>query len=464
MKDWLREDWAMETLNFQDLAFLRMESPQRPFHVAGLLVFSPPPSVRPDYLRRLAGELGRELPRFDALFRRRIEAAASSAPYWVEADDYDAAYHVLHYALPQPGRAEDLLALLSLAHERLLDRSRPLWEWHLVEGLPRKRFALYCKVHHALIDGVGAMRMIQQVLSEDPGARFAARRAAAVPGDHARATSGGWFASLAHATSTLRDQGKAIPEIASMLMHMRNDARKDSPPLPFTAPRAPMNHEISHRRRLLTAQFPLATVRRIGASVDGTVNDALLAICGGALRSYLLEQRALPKQALLAGVPVSVRTPGEQHGNELSMIVCPLGTTTRDPLARLRLISHTTRTAKQHLHALSPAARQDYMNMVLLPALMLTVAGASTSVPPPFNVLVSNVPGPAHALYLAGARLEEIYPLSLVSDAQALNITAVSTGTKLCLGIAACPDNLPRIERLRSHLDAAFRELKAAVR
>jgi WS/DGAT/MGAT family acyltransferase len=453
----------MEKLNFQDLAFLRMESQQRPFHVAGLLVFSPPASARPDYLRRLARDIGAGLPRIDALFRRRLEAVASSAPYWVEADDYDPAYHVHHYALPQPGRMEDLLALLSRTHERLLDRSRPLWEWHLVEGLPRKRFGLYCKVHHSLMDGVGAMRMIDKVLSENPRTPFGSGHAGAAHKAHAGNPSPGWFAGIAQAAASLRDQGKAIPQLASMLMRMGNDGHTDSPPLPFTAPRATMNYEISHRRRLLTAQFPLAAMRRIGASVDGTVNDALLAICGGGLRSYLLEQRKLPKQALLAGVPVSVRTPGEQHGNELSMIVCPLGTTSRDPQARLRHISRATRKAKQHLRELSPTARQDYMNMVLLPAVLLTVAGASTSVPPPFNVLVSNVPGPAGRLYMAGSRLEEIYPLSLVTDAQALNITAVSCGTKLCLGITACPDNLPQIEHLGAHLDAAYRELKSAV-
>ena len=452
----------MEKLNFQDLAFLRMESPQRPFHVAGLLVFSPPPAAPPDYLRRLARDLGRELPRVDALFRRRVEAASSSAPYWVDADDYDPAYHVLHYALPQPGRMDELLALLSRTHERLLDRSRPLWEWHLVEGLPRKRFALYCKVHHSLIDGVGAMRMINTVFSEDPGAPFGAGRAATRHEAHPRASGTGWLEGIAQAVASMRDQGKAIPELASMLLRMRNDERKDSPPLPFTAPRATMNYEISHRRRLLTTQFPLAAVRRIGASVDGTINDALLAICGGGLRSYLLEQRKLPKQPLLAGVPVSVHTPGEAHGNELSMIVCPLGTTIRDPLARLRHISRSTRKAKQHLREMSQTARQDYMNMVLLPAVVLTLAGASTSVPPPFNVLVSNVPGPARRLYMAGSRLEEIYPLSLVSDAQALNITAVSSGTRLCLGIAACPDNLPQIEHLEAHLNAAYLQLKAA--
>ena len=460
----IAEAGNVEKLNFQDLALLRMENAARPFHIAGLLEFSPPPRAPRDYLRRLAVALGRTLPRFDAVFRRRLEGAASGSPYWAEAADFDPARHVLHYALPQPGRLEDLLALLSREHERLLDRSRPLWEWHLVEGLPRGRFALYCKIHHALIDGVGAMRLIDRMLSEDPRAGLGAddRAGAAEPGGHRPPRARGWFDGVAEAAGVLRGQMSAVPEVAALLMRMGGDGRNDAPPLPFTAPRAIMNGEISPRRRLLVTGFPLATMRRIGESVDGTINDALLAVCGGALRDYLLEQRSLPQKTLLAGVPVSLRDGDGHDGNQLGLMVGSLGTATRDPLARLRHIARSTARAKQQLRQMSPAARQDYMNMILLPAVALTVAGASTSVPPPFNVLVSNVPGPSRPLYMAGSRLEGIYPLSLVTDAMALNITAVSSAARLCLGITACPDNLPGIERLAARLDAAYRELNAA--
>jgi WS/DGAT/MGAT family acyltransferase len=455
----------MDKLNFQDNAFLRLESPAHPFHVAGMMVFSPPPGARPGYLRRIVREVGQFLPQVDALFRRKLEGANTASPYWVEASDFDPGFHVQHYALAYPGNMDELLAMLSRTHERLLDRSRPLWEWHVVEGLPRNRFALYCKVHHALIDGVGAMRMIDTLLSEDPRAPIGAALRAARPADSKspEPTRSGVFGQLSGAAEALLEQGKAIPEVAAMLMRMGRDGGKDAPPLPFTAPHAIMNTDISHRRRLVTANFPLSSVRRIGAAVDGTVNDALVAICGGALRSYLLEHKQLPKQTLLAGIPMSVRTPEEQHGNQLSTIVCSFATHMRDPLARLRHISRSTRQAKQHVRGLSQTARQDYMNMILLPAMVLTMAHAATSVPPAFNVIVSNVPGPAQPLYLGGSRLEEIYPLSLVTDAQALNITAVSCGSKLCLGIAACPDNLPGIERLGHHLTAAYKELLEAI-
>jgi WS/DGAT/MGAT family acyltransferase len=225
-----------------------------------------------------------------------------------------------------------------------------------------------------------------------------------------------------------------------------------------------MNTEISNRRRVVTANFPLASLRKLGRSVDGTVNDALLAISGGALRSYLQQQRRLPTRTLLAGVPVSIRKGSESLGNELSTIVCPLGTTTRDPLTRLRNISRITRRAKQDLGKLSQTARQDYMNLVLLPAMVLTLAHASTAIPPAFNVVVSNVPGPDRPLYLGAARLREMYPLSVVTDAQALNITAVSCGSRVCLGVTSCPDQLPGIEQFGNHLDAAYRDLQDALK
>jgi len=453
----------MEKLNFQDAAFLRLESPERPFHVGGLLIFSLPPDAPANYLRKLAARLSRQLPGFDPVFRKKLDLTKPSEPRWLEATDYDPAYHLYHYALPQPGRLEDLLVLLSRVHERLLDRSRPLWEWHLIEGLAGDRFAVYCKMHHALIDGVGAWRVLRSLLADSPRTAPATTRKTAQQVVPSRIEPHSWLGDLYHTAEAFLAQGRALPELAAMLLRMRSEQAAASPPLPFTAPHAIMNTEISNRRRVITASFPLASLRRIGKIVDGTVNDVLLAICGGALRSYLLEQHRLPSKTLLAGVPVSVKTSGESHGNQLSTIVCPLGTTTRDPLTRLRNISRITRCAKRDVKNLSQTARQDYMNLVLLPTVVLTLAHAATLIPPAFNVIVSNVPGPDRPLYLSGSKLQEIYPLSVVTDAQALNITAVSCGTRVCLGITSCPDQLPAIEHLDAHLANAHRELQRAL-
>jgi WS/DGAT/MGAT family acyltransferase len=451
----------MNKLNFQDAAFLRLEAPAHPFHVGGLMIFAPPRGARTDFCRSLLRRLAEGLPAADPLFLRRLDPAHPASPRWIEGSTFDPAYHLHHYALPQPGRMQDLVRLVSRAHERLLDRDRPLWEWHLIEGLPRGRFALYCKIHHALIDGIGAQRLLGRLLGSAP------KRGGLHPPPPAPApvrASQDWFSNLSETARGVLAQGTALPEIAAMLAANQRDRRDDTPPMPFTAPRAAMNNFISARRCIVVSEFPLATFRRLGNAVEGTINDALLAVCGGALRAWLLEQRLLPRDSLLAGLPVSLKSADEQHGNQLSMMICPLGTTARDPLLRLRRIARLTRRAKGELGALSPTARADFMNLVLLPGMVLTLAHAATALPPPFNVIISNVPGPPAPLYLGSAQLESVYPLSVVTDAQALNITALSFGTRLCIAVTSCPDDLPGIERFGTHLQAACRELMAATR
>ncbi len=457
----------METLSFQDAALLRFEAPQHPFHVGGLMIFEAPAGARRGHLRRLVERLARALPEADPLFLRTLDPAHPSAPRWLRATDFDPTMHLHHYALPAGAGMDDLLRLVSRAHERLLDRSRPLWEWHLIEGLPGKRFALYCKIHHALIDGVGALRLLTRLLGRRAGddrlARRAARAAGVTPAEPPAVRGVGWLGDLAQGAQDLLEQGRALPELAAMLLRMgREGGEAGSPPLPFTAPRTPMNQNVSVRRRIVIADLPIAGLKRVAAAELGTLNDAFLALCGGALRSYLQEQGALPRQTLLAGVPVSVKDPGVQHGNQLSTIVCPLETGTQDPLRRLRAIVRVTSRAKQDLRALSQTARQDYMNLILVPTMVLTLAHAATALPPPFNVLISNVPGPTEPLYLAGARLHAVYPLSVLNDAQALNITGVGCGPRLCVAATACPDSLPGIERFDRHLRQAWKELREA--
>jgi len=453
-----------EKLHLQDLAFLGLDSAAHPFHVGGLMLFTPPARAPSSYLHTLLGRLGEALPQLDPLFLRRLDPAHPASPRWITATDFRAQDHLLHYALPRPARSAELLELVSRAHERVLDRGRPLWECHLIEGLPRGRFALYCKIHHALIDGIGAQRLLMRLLSQAPrrgASRSGPSRTASPPrggGQH------GWREGLSETARLMLTQSRAVPELAAMLARTGREHREDTPPLPFTAPRAPMNGTISARRRIVVTDFGLTTLRRLGAAGGGTINDALLAICGGALRSYLAEHGILPRKSLLAGVPVSVKSPGAQQGNQLSTIVCPLETTTADPLRRLRRICRVTRRAKDEVRALSPAAREDYMNLVLLPAMVFSLAHRATAIPPPFNVIVSNVPGPRAPLYLDGARLDAIYPLSVVTDAQALNITAFGCARRACVAVTACPDELPGIERFDSHLRAAARELQQSIR
>ena len=228
----------MEKLSFQDAAFLRMESPTRPFHVAGLMIFKLPEDASGQFLRRLAKQCGRLNELWPVFDKKLTDPDSLRNPSWQPASDYDPTYHVFHYALPAPGGSGDLLTLVSRAHERLLDRQRPLWELHLIEGLAGGRFALYCKVHHALIDGVGALRMVDALFSTSADARIDFRRAKPrAQAHHQRLSLARQIDKLG---ADLKKHTRAIPQVSALLASMGWDAwqgTEDVPPLPFTAPR-----------------------------------------------------------------------------------------------------------------------------------------------------------------------------------------------------------------------------------
>jgi len=452
----------METLNFQDSAFLRLESDRCPFHVAGLLILKRPRNEPPGFARRLAGHMAK-LPLLWPMLGRQLADPSTGGKYaWTTADAYDHACHVLHYALSQPGRMRDLMQLVARVHERPLDRSRPLWELHLIEGLPGRRIAIYCKVHHALVDGIGALGMLKAIFSEDPQARFRVAAAESAAGEHRQRLS--LARQRASTTDAVFRQYRALPELSSLLSAMGIDAllgRKDSPQLPFTAPRTIFNTRLDSKRAIITCDLPFRAMRDVAHRAGGTVNDVLLAVCGGAMRDYLLSLDALPAESLAAGVPVSLKKAGQVEGNRLSFLICPLATNERDPQKRLQRIVRATTTAKRRLAKVSPTASQDYTNLLLLPVMALIISGNATRVTPVLNALVSNVPGSQSPLYLDGARLEGIYPLSVIADTLAINFTAVSYTNKLCLAITACPTSLPGIERIQELLAENFRRLQA---
>ncbi|MEE4191460.1 MAG: wax ester/triacylglycerol synthase family O-acyltransferase [Halieaceae bacterium] len=453
-----------EKLSFQDAAFLRLESEQHPIHVAGLMILKQPDPLPRGFYRRLARHCGR-LNELWPLFNKKLANPDSlRSPAWVPADDYDPAYHVSHYALPAPGRMDELLALVARVHERLLDRHRPLWEVHLIEGLSGNRFALYCKVHHALVDGVGALRMVDTLFSTSPDEIIDFRRARPKALAHQRRL--GLAQQLGAVTDELKRHYAAIPEMSSLLAGMGMDklmGKRDKPPLPFTAPRTLFNTDVDKRRAIVTADLSLATMRRIADSQGATINDVLLAVCGGALRKYLKGVSALPADSLEAGVPVSIKASSEEEGNRVGFIIAQLFTDEPRPLTRLKRIVRVTRQAKADLRHLSKTAAQDYANLLMMPTLILTLTHRASQIPPPINVIVSNVPGSRQRLYLEGARLEALYPLSVVTDGMGINITVVSYLKRLCVAITSCPTEQPGIETLGRLMKQELDTLAAAV-
>jgi diacylglycerol O-acyltransferase len=455
----------MEKLSVQDAGFLKIESPHCPFHVAGLMVFRLPANASRTYMRRLASKVGR-LNEIWPIFDKKLQDPKDlSAPAWVRADDYRPEQHVLHYSLPAPGRMEDLLSLVTRAHERPLDRSRPLWEMHVIEGLGTDRFALYCKVHHSLVDGVGAMKMMQALFSTSPRTRMdiATVRADASREHHHH----GLFHALGDLSRGLRRQYKALPELSRLLAHMGADAlqgKQDVMRLPFTAPRSIFNTELDSQRAIMLCELPLSGVRKLARRAGGTVNDVLLAVCGGALRSYLQTQGQLPKQSLVAGMPVSLKSPGDDVGNRLSYIITPFFTDERDHWRRLQRVVKVTRAAKKELGMVSVTAAEDYYALLMAPTILITMTGNAGRVRPAINAIFSNVPGSPERLYLEGAELQALYPLSIVTDGVGLNITVVSYAGRLCFASISCPVEQPGIGDFGALLKTAYRELQAIAR
>jgi diacylglycerol O-acyltransferase len=455
----------IEKLSFQDAAFLRLESPQRPFHVAGLMILREPEDMPGGYYRKLARHCGR-LNELWPVFNKKLKDPESLRnPAWVVAKDYDPGYHVFHYALPGSGKMEELLALVSRVHERALDRHRPLWEIHLIEGLPGNRFALYCKVHHALVDGVGALRMVDALFSTSPDSRISFRAAKPRAAAHHRRMS--LARQLGSFGEELRKHYAALPQMGGALAGMGMDAllgKRDVPPLPFTAPRTIFNTDVDGRREIIVGELPLGAMRRLAKQHGTTLNDVLLCVCGGALREYLQSQKALPKQSLEAGVPVSIKGNDNEEGNRVGFIICQLFTDEARPLRRLKRIVKVMNQAKSELRQMSRTAVQDLANMLMMPTMLLTFAGRANQIRPPINVIVSNVPGSRQQLYLEGAALEAIYPLSVVTDAMGINITVVSYQTKLCVAITSCPTRQPGIEKIGALVRKSWRELSQAAK
>jgi diacylglycerol O-acyltransferase / wax synthase len=455
----------MALMPVTDSMFLLAESREHPMHVGGLQLFRPPDGAGPDYL----SELHRRLVADDdvrSLFRRRPRGPVSSLGQWAWTEDQnlDLEYHIRLSALPRPGRVRELLELTSRLHGSLLDRHRPLWEFHLIEGLEDGRFATYNKVHHALVDGVSAMRLLERSLSESPDAadlrapwsRSTARRVGARPSpgplDQLRAAAG--------AVGDLVGLGPQLVRIAARAMRDQASAT-----LPFQAPRSIFNVPITGARRFAAQGWPLARIRAVRRATGTTLNDVVLAMCAGALRRYLLDLGALPDRPLVAAVPVSLRaadTGESAGGNAVGMILTSLATDLADAGLRLAAVHDSMNRGKAAYAGLTPLQVLAVSGMALAPLAFTPIPGVVQLSPPPFNLIISNVPGPAKPLYWNGARMEGAYPVSIPYEGQALNITVTSYADDLQFGLTGCRRSVPSLQRMLGHLETSLADLEAA--
>ena len=452
----------MELISPTDSLFLVGESREHPMHVGGLSLFEPPEGAGEDFVRDLYEDISKR-DDFQPTFRKhpaRLLGGISSLA-WTFDDDVDLDYHLRRSALPRPGKVRGLLELTSRLHGTLLDRHRPLWEAYLIEGLADGRFAVYVKFQHSLIDGVSAQRLLMRSMTSDPD-----DRELRVPWTLGRPDPKPTERTRRSPLQNLVDTAGSIASLAPSTLHIAKAGLLEQQlTLPFRAPKTMFNVPIGGARRVAAQSWPLARIRGIKSVTGATVNDVVLAMCAGALRRYLAEHDALPDTPLIAMVPVNLRSEDEKDagGNMVGTILCNLATHLDDPAARLEAISTSMRDNKKvfaELPKLQALALSAFLSSGIALALL---PGFVSSAPPPFNIVISNVPGARQPMYWGSARLDGNYPLSIALDGQALNVTLTNNADNLDFGLVGCRRSVPHLQRLLGHLEDSLTELEQAV-
>jgi len=459
-------------LNPLDSAWLFTESRATPNHVGGLLQFRLPEGAPKDYMRQLMAEF-RGHREFSPPWNRRLKYAFNKNPMpaWIEDDDIDLEYHVRHAALPWPGGERELGELVGRLQSTPLDLSRPPWECTIIEGLEGDRFALFIKMHHSLIDGVSGMKLLQRAMSPDR------EKSVALPPfwdagleSGARRERDTLLPTVANAAAAavqaLRGQAQTIPQLVAAFATMlrRVGDAGEGMIVPFTSPRSVLNGRVREKRRFATQQFSIERLRTLAKAAECTLNDVVLAICGGALRRFLLESDNLPDKSLTTGIPVSVRPMDDEgSGNAITFIIATLGTDIADAKERLAAIHNSVRHAKDHVQNLPKQAMLQYTILLMAPTIITLLTGIGGRTRPMFNITISNVPGPDKPLYFRGAELVATYPASIVTHGQALNITCQSYAGSMNFGFTGCHSSLPSMQRLAVYAADALQELETAI-
>lgn len=456
----------MRVVGLQDAVWLALESRDTPMHIGGLYEFTLPDDAAGDFLSQEFRRM-RETRRIPSPWNLELvhpPLAGSRIPVMRESRDVDLDYHIRHSALPRPGGQRELGQLISRLHANQLDLRRPLWEVHLIEGLEHNRFAIYHKVHHSLVDGVSGMRLITRALSTDPARRgmdwfWTVGAGAPTSREIERTECTGTIRTIAD-----RTQG-AIANITgvSRLAVKFGSAVLAGGALqaPYRTPRSPLGGHLGNHRRFATQRYDLEDLKVCAKASESTLNDIVVYLCGTALRRYLAEHAAAPNGTLTAGIPVSLRLPGDQKiGTDLSFIIANLGTNVADPLERLEIIKRSTREAKAEFRRIPAGARAS--QTILVNGVYMTglVVGLGGRAPVPFSLPISNVPGPPELLYCNGARLDAVFPVALLTHGSALNITCISYAGTINFGFTGARDSLPHLQHLALYTGDALNQLK----
>lgn len=474
----------MKHLSGLDATFLHLETPETPMHVGSLQLLTLPAGFEGDFAQRVREFVGGRL-HLAEVFQRKLALMPFDIanPAWIDDDDVDLDYHVRHVMLPRPGTMKQLEQYVARLHSSLLDRSRPLWEFYVIEGLQSGQVGFYSKVHHAGIDGQAGVALAKALLDLTPEPRVVKPpRAKRRVNDYQLGVAELLTAAVRNTAVQFVTVVRTLPAAAkALLAAVRSssasaaDAGDDSgsgigsKKKRFSlSPRTPLNVSITNQRAFAGRIVPLAELKQMARMAGVTLNDLVLAECAGALRRFLAEQGCEPARPLSAGVPVSLRSESDtQANNQVSGMIVSLATDIADPLERLRAI-HASSNAAKGLTGFLKALPTD-VPALGAPWLMSGLASLygrsrlADRLPPIANVAISNVPGPPVPLYLAGAQVDAYMPLSIVTHGLALNITVQSYNGALAYGLTACRRALPDVGDLADQIVAEHQRLKARI-
>lgn len=462
---------GVKSLSGLDAAFLHLETPETPMNVGSLHLFKVPARGKEDFADRLRRHVAGRL-HLVPVFTRRLASLPFdvASPVWVEDREVDLEWHVRHVRLPKPGTMAQLENLVAKLHAELLDRDRPLWRFHVIEGLESGEVAWYSKIHHAALDGLAGVRMAEALLDETPKGR----RVPPPPKRRLEATPGMGDLLGAAITKSVAEYGKffrALPDAARIVNEgLSSLSSLVSPPsgrrggLPI-GPSTPLNVPIGAARSFATASIPLAKAKAIAKRHGAKVNDVVLALVSGAARRYLAGKRCLPEEPLVAAMPVSLRADGDSlYSTRATMVLANLATHLADPRERLAAIRASAANAKSITLKAKAIIPMD-LPAIGAPWVVSGIARAYgyaqavKAFPPLANVVVSNIPGPQAPLYLAGARMLSWWPVSIVEHGLGLNVTVQSYCGSLDFGLVAAKEAMPDVRRLADALHDAQAEL-----
>ncbi len=458
-------------LTEQDASYLYLETPETPQHVGGLSLVELPAGYQGEFYEDYKRHIGERVHLVPLLHQKLVDLPFDiDHPFWSDAGAIDLDYHVRHQTLPRPGRISQLEELVGRLHSNFLDRSRPLWEFYVIDGLESGQVAIYTKIHHAAIDGASSQTLAAAMYDPTPEPRKVPAPAASTadppPGleQMLRGVGEHLARQEIRALQYVPDVLKAWAQLVLPDVQTLRYERAVLPPL--RPPHTLFNVAITSQRSYAVRSWKLARFKRIARQAGATLNDVVLAVCAGALRRYLQDKDALPAKSLTAMVPVSLHTPGEPaQGNQDAALLCTLATDEADPPRRLQRIHEAMSDQKRLL---------GNIRNTLLPDLSFLGSGAllrgmvdlyrraklADRLPPWSNLVISNVPGPAVPLYIAGARLLSMYPCSIPFHGSALNITVQSYGEQLDVGLTACRHAVPDVAELADLMGHSLAELE----